>query len=246
MPSNKRLRMFAGPNGSGKSTVFNWIKKNYDFDLGIYLNADEIEKELKRKNFINLSDYNLESEIGEKFNEFISSHSLFHKANNDGYKIDLTFKDGLILNPTYHTHSYEASILTDFLRQELIKSGQKLSFETVMSHPSKIETLKFAQENNFKNYLYFISTESFEINKSRVKERVLIGGHPVPDRKIEERYYRSLKLLQDAIKSTYRTFIFDNSENQSRLILDIYKSNKVTYRSDRVPKWVDKYCLRIE
>ncbi|ADF51760.1 MAG: toxin [Zunongwangia sp.] len=242
---NKRLRMFAGPNGSGKSTVFNEIKEQYDFDLGIYLNADEIEKKLKKKNSIAISDYNLSVNIGNKFNDFISSHSLFKKAKNDGYKIDLTFKNGLIINPNSQTHSYEASILTDFLRQELIKSGQKLSFETVMSHPSKIETLKFSRENDYKNYLYFISTENVKINKSRVEERVLNGGHPVPPIKIEERYYRSLEMLQEAIKSTYRTFIFDNSESKSRLILDIHKAKTVTYRSERIPKWVDKYCLGI-
>ena len=45
--SNHRLRMFAGPNGSGKSTVFNEIRDHYKLDQGsIYLNADEIEKEL--------------------------------------------------------------------------------------------------------------------------------------------------------------------------------------------------------
>ncbi|AFU69949.1 addiction module toxin protein, zeta toxin-like protein [Psychroflexus torquis ATCC 700755] len=243
---NKRLRMFAGPNGSGKTTVFNEIKIEYDLDLGIYLNADEIEKKLKKKNSISISDFNLSAEVGSKFNDFISSHTLFRKAENDGYKIDLTFEDGLILNHNSRTHSYEASILTDFLRQELIKSGQKLSFETVMSHPSKIETLKFSKQKNYKNYLYFISTESVEINKSRVIERVLNGGHPVPPIKIEERYYRSLEMLQDAIKSTYRTFIFDNSESKSRLILDIHKAKTVTYQSDRIPNWVDKYCLGIK
>src|SRR5690606_38648974 len=149
MPNN-RLRMFAGPNGSGKTTVFNEIILKYDLDLGVYLNADEIEKKLNKKNSINISDYNLPIEIGIKFNDFISSHSLFNKAEKDGYKIDLIFKDNLIINPNSQTHSYEASILADFLRQELIKSGQKLSFETVMSHPSKIETLKFSKENNYK------------------------------------------------------------------------------------------------
>ena len=153
--------------------------------------------------------------------------------------------NGCIKNPNKKTHSYEAAILTDFFRQELISNGIKLSFETVMSHPSKIETLLLSKNNNYKNYLYFISTEDVEINKSRVKERVLNGGHQVPEHKIEERYYRSLELLQPAIKETYRTFVFDNSGNKARLILDIYKGNIVTYRSKSIPKWVDKYCLGI-
>jgi predicted ABC-type ATPase len=244
--TNRRLRMFAGPNGSGKSTVFDEIKSKYDLDLGVYLNADEIEKKLKKKNSINILDYNLPIEVGNNFNNFLKSHSLFSKAKSDGYEIDLIFDEKLILNPNSTTHSYEASILTDFLRSELIKSGQKLSFETVMSHPSKIDTLKFSAEKKYKNYLYFISTENVEINKSRVKERVLNGGHFVPENKIEERYFRSLELLKDAIKSTYRTFIFDNSESKSRLILDIHKAKTVTYQSEKIPKWVDKYCLGID
>ena len=244
--NNRRLRMFAGPNGSGKSTVFSEIKSEYNLDLGVYLNADEIEKKLKKNEHINPIDYNLPKDIGKKFSDFVNSHTLYKKATKDGFKINLVYEDELILNPNSHTHSYEASILADFLRQELIKSGRKLSFETVMSHPSKIETLRFSEKNRFKNYLYFISTESVEINKSRVKERVINGGHSVPEHKIEERYYRSLQLLKEAIKSTYRTFIFDNSESKSRLILDIYEAKTVTYRSDKVPVWVDKYCLGLK
>ncbi len=113
-----------------------------------------------------------------------------------------------------------------------------------MSHHSKIEVLRKAKENGYRNYLYFISTESVEINKSRVKERVLSGGHPVSGNKIEERYYKSLSLLSEAIKHTYRTFVFDNSESKSRLILDIFEGKLATYRCDSVPEWVDRYCLK--
>jgi len=42
----KRLRIFAGPNGSGKTTLKNVLEKEY---LGVYVNADDIEKELKEK-----------------------------------------------------------------------------------------------------------------------------------------------------------------------------------------------------
>jgi predicted ABC-type ATPase len=38
-----RLRMFAGPNGSGKSTIKSVIRPEL---LGIYINPDEIEKEI--------------------------------------------------------------------------------------------------------------------------------------------------------------------------------------------------------
>ncbi len=245
--SNHRLRMFAGPNGSGKSTVFNEIRENYNLDRGcIYLNADEIEKELLKKKGIFFSDYNIKTELGVNFDSFLKNHSLYKKATSQGYLFNLKFNENAIFSTGTESHSYEASILADFFRSELISCNHDVSFETVMSHESKIEVLKQAKDNGYKNYLYFISTESVEINKSRVKERVLSGGHPVPEEKIEDRYYKSLSLLREAIKHTYRTFIFDNSESKSRLILDVFEGRIATYRCDSIPAWVDKYCLNKE
>lgn len=46
--SKKRLRIFAGPNGSGKSTFINEFESSdLRYKLGVYVNADEIEKKLK-------------------------------------------------------------------------------------------------------------------------------------------------------------------------------------------------------
>ena len=47
-----RLRMFAGPNGSGKSTLNSVISKEL---LGVYINPDEIEKEIKKFDFLEVS-----------------------------------------------------------------------------------------------------------------------------------------------------------------------------------------------
>ncbi len=55
--SQKRLRIFAGPNGSGKTTLFEALVENYD--TGIFLNADYIEKELPTKGFIDVEKYDL-------------------------------------------------------------------------------------------------------------------------------------------------------------------------------------------
>lgn len=239
---SKRLRMFAGPNGSGKSTVYNELKNK--FDIGIYVNADEIEKKLINSNKFSLLEYNLNTKItNDYFDSFIKNHTLFKKATSDGFVIDLQYNDGEIVNPNLKTHSYEASILADFIRNELISNGKKLTFETVMSHNSKIELLKKARDRGYKNYLYFISTENVEINKQRVFERVKNGGHPVPVHKIEERYIRSLEYLGEAVQYTHRTFIFDNSGSSSALVLDIFKGDKVTFHTDYVPVWVDNYLF---
>ncbi len=47
-----RLRMFAGPNGSGKSTIKSVIRSEL---LSVYVNPDEIEQDIRKFDFSDLS-----------------------------------------------------------------------------------------------------------------------------------------------------------------------------------------------
>jgi predicted ABC-type ATPase len=53
-----RLRMFAGPNGSGKSTFKSIIRPEL---LGIYINPDEIEKEIREHGFLDLEGFQVKT-----------------------------------------------------------------------------------------------------------------------------------------------------------------------------------------
>ncbi len=238
---NRKLRVFAGPNGSGKSSILDQIAFRYD--LGYYINADIIEKELKTTQIINLADFGIDKLMPSKFKSLLKNHTIIKKANRDGYKIDLNIENNHIVNPNKNSHSYEAAFIADVLREELLNQGKKFTYETVMSHPSKIKFFSKSILKGYKNYLYFISTESPKINVERVKQRVNLGGHPVPKNKIESRYYKALKNLSEAVKLTYRSFIFDNSGDQPILILEVFNGNEVTFYHKEIPHWVDEYLL---
>lgn len=238
---NRRLRVFAGPNGSGKTTILTKISNQ--FDVGYYINADDIEKQLRDNGFIDLRKFGIERYPAKKLQKDIGSHSLYRKAVKEGYAIDIRVEAHKIYNPNQITHSYEAALIADLLRHQLLKIGKKFTFETVMSHSSKIDFLKKTQLNGYKNYLYFVSTESPLINKERVRQRVEMGGHPVNEAKIESRYYNSHKLLKAALPYTYRSFIFDNSDKASLLILEIFEGEQIIYKHNEIPNWIDKYVL---
>ena len=51
----KVLTVFAGPNGSGKTTEYKSLKFQNIF--GTYLNADDLEVEIKSVGFIYFKDY---------------------------------------------------------------------------------------------------------------------------------------------------------------------------------------------
>ena len=63
-----RLRIFAGPNGSGKSTIINAVRKykvkGIPVDFGIYVNADDIAKRL-RKGKLTFRQYRVKVEENE-------------------------------------------------------------------------------------------------------------------------------------------------------------------------------------
>src|SRR5690606_18543712 len=97
--------------------------------------------------------------------------------------------------------------------KKLLQKGEKFSFETVFSHHSKVDIIKQAKDNDYKVYLYFVSTEDPAINVYRVKEvRVKQqNGHDVEETKILERYNRSMDLLYEAAQYCYQVYFFDNS-----------------------------------
>lgn len=235
------MRVFAGPNGSGKSTIFDKINSNYD--VGHYINADKIEKEIKLNHSFNLLPFGLNNIDSSIFGQFLETHSLKVKAESKGYAINASLSEDVIRIDNDSQFSYEAALIADFLRMMLIERGSKLAFETVMSHKSKIEVLDFAITNGYKNYLYFICTESPQINIDRVESRVKQGGHNVSHDAIEKRYYETLSHLREAVKKTYRAFLYDNSLKSSNLILEVFQGKEVTFHTDNVPGWINKYLL---
>ncbi len=72
-----RLRMFAGPNGSGKSTFKTMIRREL---LGVCINPDEIEKEIKDFGFLDLDAYQVATTERE-IPDFFALSPLLEKAD---------------------------------------------------------------------------------------------------------------------------------------------------------------------
>jgi predicted ABC-type ATPase len=149
----------------------------------------------------------------------------------------LRFGDEKLIVHDVGVNSYLASIAADFIRMKLIELRKSFSFETVMSHPSKVALLDRARQLGYRTYLYFIATEDPLINISRIQFRVEHGGHSVPKDKMVERYKRSLELLLPAIHSSNRAYIFDNSREQPLWIAEITEGKILEAKTDELPFW---------
>jgi predicted ABC-type ATPase len=231
-----RLRMFAGPNGSGKSTFKSIIRPEL---LGIFINPDEIEKQIRDDNFLNLASYQVESTEKEILNFFINS-PLLKKAGFLNEAQNLQFNDSKLNFFNVEVNAYFASVTADFIRHKLIEHSKSFTFETVMSFSDKVELLRNAQLKGYRTYLYYVATEDPAINISRVQHRVKMGGHSVPEDKIVSRYQRSLDLLMEAIQFTNRAYIFDNSTHEHIWLAEITDGHLMEMKTDQVPAWFKK------
>jgi predicted ABC-type ATPase len=228
--------MFAGPNGSGKSTFKSIIRPEL---LGIFINPDEIEKQIRDYDFLDLESYEVESTEKEIL-DFFSNSPLLKTADLLDDAQNLRFNDGKLIFFNVEVNAYFASVAADFIRHKLIKCSKSFTFETVMSFSDKVELLRHAQLRGYRTYLYYVATEDPAINISRVQYRVKMGGHSVPEDKIVSRYQRSLGLLIEAIQFTNRAYIFDNSTHEHIWLAEITDGHLMEMKTDQVPAWFKK------
>jgi predicted ABC-type ATPase len=232
--------MFAGPNGSGKTVLFDHLRSNKYINTEIYVSADRIENDLKIKGKFFFSSYRVKVSE-EEFKDHIRMSGLFQKTQDHSFIDRIHLKSGIL---TFHgdkkkVNSYIASFIATYLCEKILKTKQSFCFETVLSHPSKIKLLEKAKNEGYKTYLYFICTDNWKLNVERVKLRVKDGGHNVDHKKIETRYYRSLKNFSQAASQAQSTYLIDNSKAFS--IIAELKNKKVTHLVSPFPVWLQEY-----
>jgi predicted ABC-type ATPase len=247
-----RLRVFAGPNGSGKSTVIKKVK-NYKvngrpIDFGFYINADDIAVILNRESF-RFDKFEFTTTNKEFKSIVLASGLINDEFTEEEFVKSYTLRSNQIRLKKTDNGERIAQIIADFLRKKLLALKKRFSFETVFSHPSKLEIMKKAVDAGYKVYLYFVSTESADINKFRVAARKKKGGHDVPEDKIASRYLRSMDLLHEACQLSYQVFFFDNSDDgeETANMFAHYKivKGKKEWDIDKggVPQWFFKYYI---
>lgn len=243
IPPTPRLRLFAGPNGSGKSVLKSYLPEAL---LGIYLNPDEIESSIRRSHLLDISSLDVQWSLQE-IRSFLGKSGALERFSLAGGGGNLTSVDGVLDFNGIDINSYHAAAIVEFIRLKLLAQGRSFTFESVMSHPSKVRFLEEAQQAGYRTYLYYVATDDPEINISRVRNRVALGGHAVPEGKIVSRYHRSMDLLMDAIKRSHRAYIFDNStdnaDGRHTWLAEVTEGTRLELKTDRIPDWLKQAVL---
>lgn len=143
------------------------------------------------------------------------------------------------LNP--EEHSYQAASIAEDVRNRLVREGKTFCFETVFSHPSKIDFIAKAKAYNYQIILVFVHLDSTELNKARISQRVEEGGHSVPDDKVEARIPRTLSNIKTVLQLVDQAYILDNSNARKPFKqMAVIKDRVLELKVDHLPDWLSE------
>jgi predicted ABC-type ATPase len=99
-----------------------------------------------------------------------------------------------------------------------IRAHQTVGVETVLSTDKYRRLVLAAKALRFQVRLTYVVLDSPERNIERVRLRVKMGGHAVPEDKIVERYARSLAQMPWFLDHADEAWLYDNSDTSPKLI----------------------------
>jgi predicted ABC-type ATPase len=136
--------------------------------------------------------------------------------------------------------AYEAARIADGRREACLRNGSSFVTETVFSHPSKLRMLHEAREAGFRIVAFHLQLDSPDLAVARVSARIDEGGHPVPEKKIRERYVRNQKLIYEAILMADRGAVYDASRlNQAPRLLAKTSLGLADWLAQELPAWFE-------
>ena len=142
-------------------------------------------------------------------------------------------------------HSYGASKIAEEMRNTLLIEGRSFCFETVFSHASKIDFVGRAKALGYQIILVFIHLEQVSLNKARVHQRVVQGGHNVPDDKLEGRIPRLMDNVKIVIPLCDQARLLNNSfaDDPFQAVATV-RNNVIEAHLTHLPDWA-RYVLSL-
>jgi len=95
----------------------------------------------------------------------------------------------------------------------MLASGKSFILESTISGSYHLRVLREAKDRGYETVLFYVYLNSVALNLYRIKNRVLLGGHNVPDEDVVRRLGRSLRNFWDIIEIVDSWELYHNINN---------------------------------
>ncbi len=137
--------------------------------------------------------------------------------------------------------SRDAAKLAEGMRKHLLHAGRSFCFETVYSHPSKIDFVAEAKTFGYYVVMIMIHLNNTSLNQARVAERVSAGGHSVPEEKVLTRMPRMLEHVRLSIPLCDLVQAYDDSSQDDpyQRVFSI-ENGRIAKQLNPLPEWAER------
>lgn len=126
------------------------------------------------------------------------------------------------------------------LREESLRRGLSFVFESTFSGNSEIRLLKEAKLKYYEINGVLVGTDNIDLNLKRISERVMTGGHFVPDEDVRRRAGRLLSNYPSILELTDRLYLVDNTRKSPK-IQAVIKNGEIKLRKHNSASWINVF-----
>ena len=119
-----------------------------------------------------------------------------------------------------------------------IKSRVSFAVETTLSGNNHFKTIALCKAVGFYTAMHFVFVENVTAAMGRVRERVIWGGHDVPEADQLRRFQRSFENAVKMISIVDEAHFYNNSDAAPHKRVAQYLQGKPTYIAENVPDWL--------
>ncbi|MDD2330526.1 MAG: zeta toxin family protein [Bacteroidales bacterium] len=167
----------------------------------------------------------------------------FIRPGTDYFNGDIVFAHYANKYPHLSVEQLEGGVVSTLekLTNEAIEKRKDFAFETNFSSDMATNITKKFKENNFTANLIYIGIDSLNDCKSRITERIALGGHNVSDSQIEFNYHEGIKRVAENL-SLFDNITFVDNMNIGKLkIVALSKKGLVKSILDENCKWFNSH-----
>ncbi len=119
---------------------------------------------------------------------------------------------------------------------DCLNKGVNFTQETTLSGKKTLRTIIDAKEKNYYIRLFYIGVSSAEESLSRIKNRVLKGGHDIPEDDVKRRYNSRFEDLKKILPYCNEVQLYDNENGF--VFVGEYRNGKLFTVGTALPRWI--------
>jgi predicted ABC-type ATPase len=121
---------------------------------------------------------------------------------------------------------------------ENINGGKSFLVESTLSGRNHFKTVTDCREAGYTTALHFVFLSSIALSKARVKLRVSLGGHDVPEADQERRYRRCLAHGLEMATLVDEAFFYTNDTEAAHLEMARFVGGTLDWFHPNAPEWL--------